>query len=192
MTALEIHTNDPETALAALQGTAPMLPSSIRGRLTIPASGADGWSIDGALTDAERSALVRDWKRLDIALTAARPEEVRPYIVGVLLAFPAAGITADVAKLRVQMYEAALSGLPMWAIRTAAERFIRGEIERDNHAFAPSPPELAREAQTALRPYRTAKWEIEKALAAEPERTAEERAAMVERMRHIWPLSGGL
>jgi hypothetical protein len=177
MTAIA-HRNDPDKALALLADTTLSLPSSIRGRLQIPSSGADRWSITGRLTDAERGELVRTEKRLEVALTAGEPSEIKQYIVGMLLAFPAAGMSAQVAEARVQMYTAALAGLPMWAVRKAVERYIRGEIDRDNHAFAPSPPEIAKEALALLRPYRMFRWEIGKTLAADVEPTPAEREAM--------------
>jgi hypothetical protein len=170
--------NDPDQALALLGDTTLSLPSSIRGRCQIPTSGADWWSITGRLTDAERGELVRTEKRLEVVLTAGEAGEIKQYVIGMLLAFPAAGMSAQVAEARVQMYTTALLGLPMWAVRRAVERFIRGEIERETHAFAPSPPEIAKEALALLRPYRMFKWEIGKVLAADVEPTPAEREAM--------------
>lgn len=134
------------------------------------ASGVDRWSITGPLTATERAGLERSAHLLGIVLGAAEPRQIKLAIAGLLVAFPSGGaVTADVATARIAMYEAALAGLPLWAIRRAAERFMRGEIERDNHTFAPSPPEWAKAVQAELRPFREQAITIGKVLGAEVE-----------------------
>lgn len=166
---VQAYSNDPEAALGLLQGLPPTLPPSIRCRLTM-ASGVDRWSITGPLTATERAGLERSAHLLGIVLGAAEPRQIKLAIAGLLVAFPSGGaVTADVATARIAMYEAALAGLPLWAIRRAAERFMRGEIERDNHTFAPSPPEWAKAVQAELRPFREQAITIGKVLGAEVE-----------------------
>ena len=166
---VQAYSNDPEAVLGLLQGLPPTLPPSIRCRLTM-ASGVDRWSITGPLTATERAGLERSAHMLGIVLGAAEPRQIKLAIAGLLVAFPSGGaVTADVATARIAMYEAALAGLPLWAIRRAAERFMRGEIERDNHTFAPSPPEWAKAVQAELRPFREQAITIGKVLGAEVE-----------------------
>jgi len=167
---VQAYSNDPEAVLGILQGMPPTLPSSIRGRLTMGASGVDRWSITGPLTATERAGLERSAHLLGIVLGAAEAQQIKTAIVGLLVAFPAGGsVSGGVAAARTAMYEAALAGLPLWAIRRAAERFMRGEIERDNHTFAPSPPEWAKAVQAELRPFREQAITIGKVLGAEVE-----------------------
>lgn len=166
---VQAYSNDPEAALGLLQGLPPTLPPPIRCRLTM-ASGVDRWSITGPLTATERAGLERSAHLLGIVLGAAEPRQIKLAIAGLLVAFPSGGaVTADVATARIAMYEAALAGLPLWAIRRAAERFMRGQIERDNHTFAPSPPEWAKAVQAELRPFREQAITIGKVLGAEVE-----------------------
>lgn len=76
--------------------------------------------------------------------------------LGVLFTtYGGAAISEDVAATRIKTYVEALSDRPAWAIKRAAERWIRGDvtgIERKQLDFPPSPARLRELATECMRP----------------------------------------
>lgn len=81
---------------------------------------------------------------LDRDLTPATRDQIKRELGVLLAAFPAAD-NGDGAA-RITAYVMALEDEPAWAISKAVKAFIRGEIERQTHAFLPTPAEVKRVA----------------------------------------------
>jgi hypothetical protein len=176
----------PEAAVGRLRTTTLSLPASIRKRLTIPTSGADQWSISGQLSADERAALARQSQQLDVALAPAGQRAAEKAIAALLIGFPATGGVGSIDD-KIRVYLTAVAGYPVWAINEACGKFVRGEIDRPNHSFAPSPPELSIAVADILKPLRLFAWEIRKTLEASVQMTDEEREANRERVRSALP-----
>jgi hypothetical protein len=92
--------------------------------------------------------------RRSILPRAAERKDVAAELLGLFAAFPAQALSDAAAEARARHYLAAMSGFPLGAVRAAIAAWMRGEHSgpHDNHAFPPSPPQLARLARIALAP----------------------------------------
>lgn len=140
-----------------------------------------------AASPSERALLEARVAELDRADLPAPPNVLAKIITGLLSAFPTATGDVDDARLVVQTYLMALDGLPHYAVREAAMRYLSGRVERRDHAYAPKPPELARLARQIATPFRAERYQIGRILAAEIEERPDEaaRRAAVERWEKI-------
>ena len=125
-----------------------------------------------ALTPEQTAWITTEANRLRQSLSP-RPTEMRSVaaeLLGLLAAFPAQALSDATAEARARHYLAAISGFPLAAVQSAIAAWMRGEdaTPHDNHAFPPSPPQLARLARIALRPLVRRVEALEALLRAEP------------------------
>jgi hypothetical protein len=111
----------------------------------------------GAAPTAEMKAwLAAEAARLrqSILPRAAERKDVAAELLGLFAAFPAQALSDAAAEARARHYLTAIAGFPLAAVRGAIAAWMRGEHPgpHDNHAFPPSPPQLARLARIALGP----------------------------------------
>lgn len=69
--------------------------------------------------------------------------------------YPAAAVSDDTAKTRIKTYLEALSDRPAWAIKRAAERWLKGDVsgvERKTLDFPPSTARLRELATECMSP----------------------------------------
>lgn len=82
-----------------------------------------------------------------------------------------------------EVYMLAVDDIPAEAVSKAAQAFIKGSVDRANHTFRPTPPELAKEARRHIREpsdfaKRVAKYKQPR-ISPPKEKTEAERAAVV-------------
>ena len=150
-----------------------------------------------APTAEQRVALVAHLANLDRAMQPATMEEAATHFTALLVSFPAQQMGQEAAKAKAQAYFIALEGLPKWAISGACRKWLRGEVEdlKDvNLAFAPSPPQMRRLADTLVRDVAWHAVLIRRLLDAKvlPVRSEVECAAMAARLATILPLKTGV
>lgn len=110
--------------------------------------------------------------------------------------YPAAAVSDDTAKTRIKTYVEALSDRPAWAIKRAAERWLKGDVsgvDRKALDFPPSTARLRELATECMRPVNlelTALQKLTRAKVVKPINEAE-RKRTVERMKAFlsteWP-----
>lgn len=136
-----------------------------------------------APTDAERDALSGRLAALNAALDSCGAREAARLIVSLLHAFPHGKTSAEDAQRTVLAYGEALAGTPGWALQAAVDRFRRGEVDRENHTFAPSVAELRRECERIAADVHAEARQLRRILAAkvydEPSPKERERVAAV-------------
>lgn len=91
---------------------------------------------------------------------------------------------AQDAEAIASVYLEALGDLPAWAAIEAAERFLRGEVDRPNSAFAPSAAELHIEASRLV-----ARREALESLKLPPPSDRGDRLVPIPRRREDWMVS---
>lgn len=74
--------------------------------------------------------------------SSATKPELAVELAKLLTAFPTQAQDQTSTTLRMEGYFEALAGLPLWAIRQAREKIMRGETSLDTR-FAPNPPQFA-------------------------------------------------
>lgn len=150
---------------------------------------SDRWEILGGLTEEERRALKAREAALTVMTSRSDPEAVSAALAPLWVAFPAAGggSSDGVAEARVLVYAKALDGIPAWAVGEAVMAFLRGEVERQAHMFAPTAPELRLEARRRMKPLEESRHETHMLLQAAPRAvvTAEEAERRRQRVAEI-------
>lgn len=133
------------------------------------------------LTTSERQDLQAEIRRLRASLTPCADRESIATELGLLLVtFPT--VETVPAKLRVASYIDALADMPLWAIREARQRIVRGEADLDGR-FAPTPPQVASIARRLTEPVRDELRTLEEITTAKDpgyEPGPEERARIAE------------
>jgi hypothetical protein len=84
-----------------------------------------------------------------------------------MLGYPAAGNTTnEAAEARLNFYHDAVSDIAPWALDAAIKRWVRGDIEKGNIDFAPSPGALRRLCEEELEPFKAQAWKLNRLLSA--------------------------
>lgn len=88
-------------------------------------------------------------------------------IAKMLLAYPAATNSAEVGRARGEAYNAALEGIPAWAVDEAVRLWHRGECGTDeDYRWAPAPATLRRLAEKQVSPVNSTIQMLENILSA--------------------------
>ena len=86
-----------------------------------------------------------------------------------LLGYPAAGGASEqAAEARLSFYHEAVSDIAPWALDAAIKRWVRGDVDKGNVDFAPSPGALRRLCEDELEPFKAQIFKLERLLSAVP------------------------
>lgn len=118
-----------------------------------------------------------------LAMVGASAAEIAKAVTRMLASFPAANVSPEDAKTRLENYAAAFGATPIEAIRQAARNLLAGSVDGYDGRFAPTPPQWAKEARRVHHAM-LASREPEKAKDA-PSVSAEERAKVGELMARL-------
>lgn len=149
------------------------------------------WEIVGGLTEDERSTTATMTRAVDRVLSPAGDGDVERALLPLLVAFPAQRMSDEMAAARVAVYAEAVRGLPAWAVREAVMAYVRGEVKRKAHDFAPTPPEVAIEARERLKPYQELRHQLRKVEEAEVIPVVDE-AALEKRRSRVAEIMAGV
>lgn len=105
-----------------------------------------------APTEEERTALTRRADELRASLTPAEANEIGTEVLRLMAGYPSVRLTHEEAARLATTFVAALTGMPLWAIRKACMNWATGRAQGSNAAFPPSAPELRMAADTVARP----------------------------------------
>ncbi len=98
------------------------------------------------LTDDEKRKMSMTISVLQAASVSDNSRENRierfAVLAKMLMGYPMANSSAEVAKARSEMYMDALDDIPAWAVGDAVKRWNRGEAGEQNYTFAPPPAVL--------------------------------------------------
>ena len=84
-----------------------------------------------------------------------------------LLGYPVAGGASDkAAEARLDFYREAVSDIAPWALDAAIKRWVRGDIDKGNVDFAPSPGTLRRLCEEELEPFKVQEFKLNRLLTA--------------------------
>lgn len=84
-----------------------------------------------------------------------------------MLGYPAAGGSSDeAAQSRLSFYMEAVSDIAPWALDAAIKRWVRGDIDKGNVDFAPSPGALRRLCEEELEPFEAQMVKLRRLLTA--------------------------
>lgn len=104
-----------------------------------------GWKLpDGAALEPETREVIRAEAEKIFSSLPPAPKSDALLIIGAMLdVFPGSqNVDQMRAKALVAGYWAAVNDIPLQAIDNAVTAVLRGEDERDNQAFAPTPPQF--------------------------------------------------
>lgn len=86
-----------------------------------------------------------------------------------LLAYPTPGGGSEQAmEARLSFYQEAVSDIAPWALDAAIKRWVRGDIDKGNVDFAPSPGALRRLCEDELEPFEAQMFKLNRLLSALP------------------------
>ena len=84
-----------------------------------------------------------------------------------MLGYPAAGGSSDeAAQSRLSFYLEAVSDIAPWALDAAIKRWVRGDVDKGNVDFAPSPGALRRMCEEELEPFEAQMFKLNRLLNA--------------------------
>jgi hypothetical protein len=84
-----------------------------------------------------------------------------------MLGYPAAGGSSDeAAQSRLSFYLEAVSDIAPWALDAAIKRWVRGDVDKGNVDFAPSPGALRRMCEEELEPFEAQMFKLKRLLSA--------------------------
>lgn len=84
-----------------------------------------------------------------------------------MLGYPViGGTTEQSSEARLSFYHEAVSDIAPWALDAAIKRWVRGDIDKGNVDFAPSPGALRRLCEDELEPFKTQAWKLNRLLTA--------------------------
>jgi hypothetical protein len=96
-----------------------------------------------------------------------------------MLGYPAAGGSSEeAAKSRLSFYLEAVSDIAPWALDAAIKRWVRGDVDKGNVDFAPSPGALRRMCEEELEPFEGQMFRINRLLTAMPIERAMDRTPL--------------
>jgi hypothetical protein len=162
-----LTTTTSTTALPAL-ASRPTLELVERLHHRLEPTGGKALSISSryAPTTEQREALEARAIYLGGLDTPPNADKLSAAIGRLLQAMPTSRERSADAEATLRAYCAALSDMPLWATMEACMRFLKGQVEGQSPTFAPSPPELRREASSVAAPYRAEGWRIGRILSA--------------------------
>lgn len=136
------------------------------------------------LTTDQRSKAKLLITAIDDHLAGQDRRKIGGAVTELLMAFASAPMSDAGAAARAKGYAVALEGVPSWAVQEACARWLRGDVEDGNLAFAPSPPQLRKIANAVMVPIRAQRVLLERVLSArvEEEFSAEHREEMLSRL----------
>lgn len=175
-------TTTPPTSTAALPALPdrPTLELVERLNHRLEPTGGKALSISSqyAPTPEQRNALEARAMYLEGLSTEPSGDKLASAIGRLLQVLPTSRERSADPEATLRAYCAALSDMPLWATCEACMRFLKGQVSGQSLAFAPSPPELRREASNVAAPYRAERYRIGRILSAEvyEEPTEEQRA----------------
>lgn len=138
------------------------------------------------MTEAERSTLSSEFQTAEQRLKTADRDKARQIVANMLAGFAGANRSDAEHEAELKRYEFAVAGFPAWAIVEACGAFMRGEIEREQHRFAPTPAEVSVVLRRIVQPLRTYWYERRELLRAEAEAPPAERERNVERVNKLF------
>jgi hypothetical protein len=105
-----------------------------------------------------RSLLQIRLYKLQAALAPARPADLARVVTEMLLGFSSARVSEQDAEAVVTQYVTVLSGLPLWAVQMACQRFAKGRVTKAEcpdwkRAYAPTTAQLCPVAEASAREY---------------------------------------
>jgi hypothetical protein len=105
-----------------------------------------------------RSLLQIRLYKLQAALAPARPADLARVVTEMLLGFSSARVSEEDAEAVVTQYVTVLSGLPLWAVQMACQRFAKGRVTKAEcpdwkRAYAPTTAQLCPAAEASAREY---------------------------------------
>jgi hypothetical protein len=125
------------------------------------------------LTEEQREDLKARLDQLRQAMTggnlsAAQLSKARlSLLTKLMLGYPAAGASSDeAAQSRLSFYLEAVSDIAPWALDAAIKRWVRGDIDKGNVDFAPSPGALRRLCEEELEPFEAQIFRLNRLLSA--------------------------
>ncbi|WP_316176172.1 hypothetical protein [Bradyrhizobium sp. SZCCHNRI1073] len=125
------------------------------------------------LTEEQREDLKARLEQLRQAMTggnlsAAQLSKARlSLLTKLMLGYPAAGASSDeAAQSRLSFYLEAVSDIAPWALDAAIKRWVRGDVDKGNVDFAPSPGALRRLCEEELEPFEAQIFRLNRLLSA--------------------------
>lgn len=101
--------------------------------------------IGTAITETHRADMLAKAGEIDAWLQDRRPERNIGVVSMVLTALPHRDMSEGTATIKLAAFKIALEDVPTWAIETAINRWIKGDI--GDGGYAPTPPQLRQAAQ---------------------------------------------
>jgi hypothetical protein len=127
------------------------------------------------LTEEQREAATVRLEQLRQAMTgenlsASQLSKARlSLLTKLMLGYPAAGGSSDeAAQSRLSFYLEAVSDIAPWALDAAIKRWVRGDVDKGNVDFAPSPGALRRMCEEELEPFEAQIFKLKRLLSAIP------------------------
>lgn len=125
------------------------------------------------LTEEQREEIKAKLDQLRQAMTggnlsAAQLSKARlSLLTKLMLGYPAAGASSDeAAQSRLSFYLEAVSDIAPWALDAAIKRWVRGDVDKGNVDFAPSPGALRRLCEEELEPFEAQIFKLTRLLSA--------------------------
>jgi hypothetical protein len=127
------------------------------------------------LTEEQREDITAHIEQLRQAMTgenlsASQLSKARlSLLTKLMLGYPAAGgSSAEAAQSRLSFYLEAVSDIAPWALDAAIKRWVRGDVDKGNVDFAPSPGALRRMCEEELEPLEAQMFKLNRLLSAIP------------------------
>lgn len=125
------------------------------------------------LTEEQREDITLRLEQLRQAMTgenlsAGQLSKARlSLLTKLMLGYPAAGGSSDeAAQSRLSFYLEAVSDIAPWALDAAIKRWVRGDVDKGNVDFAPSPGALRRMCEEELEPFEAQMFKLKRLLSA--------------------------
>lgn len=118
-------------------------------------------------SETERASIASRVASLEEELTPASRGQIIEVVTALLMSSPQQAMNDQTASAKLRVYAAALDDLPAWALRNAAQKWMRGECD-GNVAFAPSPGQLRRIAEAEIARHRAVIERLRRVLNARP------------------------
>lgn len=118
-------------------------------------------------SETERASIASRVASLEEELAPASRGQIIEVVTALLMSSPQQAMNDQTASAKLRVYAAALDDLPAWALRSAAQKWMRGECE-GNVAFAPSPGQLRRIAEAEIARHRAVIERLRRVLNARP------------------------
>lgn len=171
----------------SIRPTSALAAPNFTGLVAMKGDAGARWILRRPLTDSERSSLSSEFREVEQRLKTAGREQACKIVSGMIAGFPGPKQTEAEHDAELKRYEFAVAGYPAWAIIAACGKFMRGEIERDNHRFAPTAAEVSVAVRAEVRDVRLRWFELREVLRAEVQEqiSDEERSRNAQRVKNL-------